>query len=45
VRKSHENPAVLATYGEFLTEGPCGHKSHKLLHTEYTARGKHLPQS
>jgi NADH-quinone oxidoreductase subunit G/[NiFe] hydrogenase diaphorase moiety small subunit len=44
VRKSHENPAVLATYGEFLTDGPCGHKSHKLLHTEYTARGKHMPQ-
>ena len=44
VRKSHENPAVLATYGEFLTDGPCGHKSHKLLHTEYTARGKHIPQ-
>jgi iron-only hydrogenase group A len=40
VRKSHENPAVLRTYGEFLTDGPCGHKSHKLLHTEYTARGK-----
>jgi NADH-quinone oxidoreductase subunit G/[NiFe] hydrogenase diaphorase moiety small subunit len=44
VRKSHENPAVLRTYGEFLTEGPCGHKSHKLLHTEYTARGRHIPQ-
>ncbi len=45
VRKSHENPAVLATYGEFLTDGPCGHKSHKLLHTEYIARGKHIPQA
>ncbi len=44
VRKSHENPAVLATYGEFLTDGPCGHKSHKLLHTDYTARGKYIPQ-
>jgi len=44
VRKSHENQAVLDTYGEFLTDGPCGHKSHKLLHTEYTARGKHIPQ-
>ena len=40
VRKSHENPAVLRTYAEFLTEGPCGHTSHKLLHTEYTDRGK-----
>jgi len=40
VRKSHENQAVLTTYAEFLTDGPCGHKSHKLLHTSYTARGK-----
>ena len=40
VRKSHENEAVLTTYAEFLTDGPCGHKSHKLLHTSYTARGK-----
>ena len=39
VRKSHENPAVLKLYEEFLTEGPCGHKSHDLLHTEYTPRG------
>ena len=44
VRKSHENAAVLATYAEFLTDGPCGHKSHELLHTEYTARGKYIPQ-
>jgi len=40
VRKSHENQAVLTTYAEFLTDGPCGHKSHKLLHTSYTVRGK-----
>ena len=33
VRKSYENPAVAATYAEFLTDGPCGHKGHKLLHT------------
>lgn len=39
-RKSHENPAVLKLYSDFLTEGPCGHLSHKLLHTTYTARGK-----
>ena len=44
VRKSHENPAVLQIYAEFLTDGPCGHKSHKLLHTDYTARGKYIPQ-
>ena len=39
VRKSHENPAVAEIYSQFLTEGPCGHKSHKLLHTGYTERG------
>ena len=44
VRKSYENPAVATTYAEFLTDGPCGHKSHKLLHTTYTARGKYIPQ-
>ena len=42
VRKSHENPAVLKIYAEFLTDGPCGHKSHQLLHTHYTARGKYI---
>ena len=42
VRKSHENPAVLRIYSEFLTDGPCGHKSHKLLHTTYTPRGKYI---
>ncbi len=44
MRKSYENPAVAATYAEFLTDGPCGHKSHELLHTSYTARGKYIPQ-
>lgn len=42
IRKSHENPDVLKIYTEFLTEGPCGHKSHKLLHTHYTPRGKYI---
>ena len=42
VRKSHENPDVLTIYKEFLTDGPCGHKSHKLLHTHYTLRGKYI---
>jgi len=42
VRKSYENPAVVRTYREFLTDGPCGHKSHHLLHTHYTPRGKHI---
>ncbi|MFA5088251.1 MAG: [FeFe] hydrogenase, group A, partial [Candidatus Omnitrophota bacterium] len=40
IRKSHENPIVQEIYREFLTDGPCGHMSHKLLHTTYTARGK-----
>jgi NADH-quinone oxidoreductase subunit G/[NiFe] hydrogenase diaphorase moiety small subunit len=42
VRKSYENPAVQRLYREFLTDGPCGHTSHKLLHTHYTARGKFI---
>ena len=42
VRKSHENPAVLKIYNEFFMEGPCGHLSHKLLHTGYTERGKYI---
>ncbi|MCP4645865.1 MAG: hypothetical protein GY851_35805, partial [bacterium] len=24
------------------TDGPCGHLSHKLLHTHYTPRGKYI---
>jgi len=39
IRKSHENPAVQALYKEFLGS-PLGHKSHELLHTHYTPRGK-----
>ncbi len=42
VRKSHENPAVLRLYREFLTDGPCGHTAHHLLHTHYTPRGKYI---
>jgi iron-only hydrogenase group A len=42
VRKSYENPAVVRAYQEFLTDGPCGHKSHELLHTHYLKRGKHI---
>lgn len=37
IRKSHQNPVVQALYKEFLTDGPCGSKSHKLLHTHYFA--------
>ncbi len=40
VRKSHENPIVKRIYEEFLPEGPCGKKSHQLLHTSYIKRGK-----
>ncbi|MBM6926577.1 NADH-dependent [FeFe] hydrogenase, group A6 [Pseudoflavonifractor phocaeensis] len=38
LRKSHENPDLLDLYKNYLGE-PCGHKSHELLHTTYTARG------
>lgn len=38
-RKSHDNPAVQRLYAEFLTGGPGGEISHRLLHTTYTARG------
>ncbi len=39
LRKSHDNPAVKELYEEYL-EKPLGHKSHELLHTHYTARGR-----
>ena len=39
-RKSHENPAIKQLYEEFLGK-PLGHKSHELLHTHYTRRGKY----
>jgi len=42
IRKSHENPDVLKIYQEFLTEGPCGPLSHRLLHTHYTERGRYI---
>ncbi len=42
VRKSHESKPILRLYEEFLTDGPCGHISHKLLHTSYTPRGKYI---
>jgi NADP-reducing hydrogenase subunit HndD len=40
LRKSHENPAVQELYREYLGE-PLGEKSHHLLHTHYTKRGKY----
>ena len=42
IRKSHENPYVKYIYQKFLTEGPCGKLSHKLLHTHYTKRGRFI---
>ncbi|MBU0475211.1 MAG: [FeFe] hydrogenase, group A [Bacteroidetes bacterium] len=42
IRKSHENPHISYIYEKFLPEGPCGHKSHKLLHTTYTKRGEYI---
>jgi NADP-reducing hydrogenase subunit HndD len=39
IRKSHENPFITKLYDEFLKQ-PLGHKSHELLHTKYTKRGK-----
>lgn len=44
IRKSHENPAITKIYTEFLTEGPCCHLSHELLHTHYTPRGKYIAE-
>ncbi|MGI9860198.1 NADH-dependent [FeFe] hydrogenase, group A6 [Moorella naiadis] len=40
IRKSHENPSIQALYREFLGQ-PLGEKSHHLLHTKYTPRGKY----
>ncbi|MEO8233236.1 MAG: NADH-dependent [FeFe] hydrogenase, group A6 [Ignavibacteriota bacterium] len=42
LRKSHENRHVTELYDVFLTDGPCGHISHKLLHTHYVKRGKYI---
>jgi len=37
LRKSHENPAIVKLYNDFLGE-PGSKKAHDLLHTHYTAR-------
>ncbi|MBU1412187.1 iron hydrogenase small subunit, partial [Myxococcota bacterium] len=39
IRKSHDNKLVMELYKDFLGT-PLGHKSHELLHTHYTPRGK-----
>lgn len=38
IRKSHENPAIIQLYKEYLGE-PLGEKSHHLLHTHYSEKG------
>jgi len=44
IRKSQENPMVQKIYAKdgFLHDGPCGHKSHELLHTHYVDRSAGL---
>ena len=37
IRKSHENPDIIALYDDFLGE-PGSHKAHALLHTSYITR-------
>ncbi len=37
LRKSHENPQLLAFYEEWGE--PCSHRSHEYLHTHYVPRG------
>jgi len=40
IRKSHENPAIISLYKEFLGV-PLSEKSHHLLHTKYTRRSRY----
>ncbi len=40
IRKSHQNPAIIALYKEFLGK-PLSEKAHNLLHTTYTKRGRY----
>lgn len=44
IRKSQDNPMVQKLYAKdgFLHDGPCGHKSHDLLHTHYEDRSAKL---
>lgn len=41
-RKSQNNPMIKKLYAVdgFLKDGPCGHHSHKLLHTHYKDKSK-----
>jgi NADH-quinone oxidoreductase subunit G/[NiFe] hydrogenase diaphorase moiety small subunit len=45
VRKSHEKPPLIRLNKELLTDGPCGHTSHHLLHTHYAPPGTYLDRS
>ncbi|MCD6228097.1 MAG: iron hydrogenase small subunit [Candidatus Omnitrophica bacterium] len=40
IRKSHQNPAIIALYKEFL-KSPLSKKAHMLLHTSYVERGRY----
>jgi len=40
IRKSHENPAIISLYKEFLGK-PLSEKAHHLLHTKYTKRSRY----
>ena len=45
IRKSQDNPMVKKIYDKktgFLADGPCGHKSHELLHIHYTDRSARI---
>lgn len=44
LRKSQDNPMVKKLYAKdgFLSDGPCGHASHELLHTTYTDRSARI---
>ncbi len=41
IRKSHENPDIIAIYKEYYGE-PCGHLSHEQLHTHYFDKSSHV---
>ncbi|MFP4566884.1 MAG: NADH-dependent [FeFe] hydrogenase, group A6 [Spirochaetaceae bacterium] len=43
IRRSHENPEVLALYEQFLGR-PGSARAHELLHTEYRRRNPYAPQ-
>ena len=41
LRQSHNNPQIKEIYKQYFGE-PCGEKSHKLLHTHYTAQKREI---